>query len=158
METAIDEKEALNRMARFCSTAEHCRAEIEEKLRKWSLPHEVIKRIITTLEKEQYVDEARFSRAFIRDKYRFDKWGKMKIAQALKLKHIPETTSRPLMAEVIDPEEYLSLLRSLLNAKRRSLHVENDYELKGKLIRYALGRGFEMDDIARCIDLSEEKE
>ena len=82
----------------------------------------------------------------------------MKIAQALKLKHIPETTYRPLMAEVIDPEEYLSLLRSLLNAKRRSLHVENDYELKGKLIRYALGRGFEMDDIARCIDLSEEKE
>ena len=154
----IDEKEALNRMARFCSAAEHCRAEIEEKLRKWSLPNETINRIITTLEQEQYVDEARFCRAFIRDKYRFDKWGKMKIAQALKLKHIPETTYRPLMDEAVDSEEYRSILRSLLNAKRRSLHTENDYELKGKLIRYALGRGFELDDIARCIDLSEENE
>lgn len=158
METAIDEKEALNRMARFCSTAEHCRAEIEEKLRKWSLPHEVIKRIITTLEKEQYVDEARFSRAFIRDKYRFDKWGKVKIAQALRLKHIPEAIYIPLMSEVVDQEEYQAILCKLLSAKRRSLHAESDYELNAKLVRYALGRGFEITDIGRCIDLPEENE
>ncbi len=154
----IDEKEALKRMTHLCSMAEHCRAEIEEKLRKWSLSGESIKRIVNTLEQESYVDEARFSRAFSRDKYRFDKWGKAKIAQALRIKHIPETTYIPLMNEVVDQEEYLSILRALLNAKRRSLHAESEYKLKEKLIRYALGRGFEMDDIARCIDLSEENE
>lgn len=158
MDTTIDEKEALSRMTNFCAKAEHCRAEIEEKLRKWSLPGEAIRRIVHTLEEENYVDEARFSRAFIRDKYRFDKWGKTKISHSLKLKRIPETTYIPLINEVVDEEEYLSILRTLLEAKRRSLHADNDYELRNKLVRYALGRGFGIDDIAKCIDLPEENE
>lgn len=158
MDTVIDEKEALNRMARFCSTAEHCRTEIEEKLRKWSLSDEVVKRIIRTLEQENYVDEGRFCRAFIHDKYRFDKWGKVKIAQALRLKHIPVSTYAPIMDEVIDEDEYLNLLRNLLNAKLRNIRAKNSYELRAKLVRYALGRGFEMEDIDRCIDFPEENE
>ena len=158
MNTVIDEKEALSRITRFCSMAEHCRAEIEEKLRKWGLPGDAIKRIINTLEQESYVDEARFSRAFIRDKYRFDKWGKVKIAQTLRLKHIPEAIYIPLMSEVVDQEEYQAILCKLLSAKRRSLHAESDYELNAKLVRYALGRGFEITDIGRCIDLPEENE
>ena len=158
MDTVIDEKEALNRMARFCSTAEHCRKEIEEKLRKWSLSDEAVKRIIRALEQENYVDEVRFCRAFIHDKYRFDKWGKVKIAQVLRLKHIPVSTYAPIMDEVIDEDEYLNLLRNLLNAKRRSIRAKNSYELRAKLVRYALGRGFEMEDIDRCIDFPEENE
>ncbi len=153
----IDEKEALKRMTRLCSTTEHCRAEIEEKLRKWNLPDEAIERIASILEQESYVDEARFSRAFIHDKFRFNKWGKAKITQALRLKHIPASMSAPLMNEVIDEEEYLALLRNLLDTKRRNIHAANRYELKAKLVRYALGRGFEMEDIERCIDLPEEK-
>ena len=42
----ITEEEALNRMAAYCSAAEHCKAEVNEKLQKWGLPYEVINRII----------------------------------------------------------------------------------------------------------------
>ena len=38
----ITEEEALNRMAAYCSAAEHCKAEVNEKLQKWGLPYEVI--------------------------------------------------------------------------------------------------------------------
>ena len=79
----ITETEALNRVAAYCSTAEHCRAEIAEKLQRWGIAYDAIDRIINRLEQEKYIDEERFCRAFINDKYRFAKWGKMKIGQAL---------------------------------------------------------------------------
>ncbi len=153
----ITETEALNRVAAYCSTAEHCRAEITEKLQRWGIAYDAIERILNRLEQDKYIDEERFCRAFINDKYRFAKWGKVKIKQALQLKKISSITYYPLLNE-IDEEEYLSILRDLLNSKRKSVRAENEYELNGKLMRFAFSRGFEMNDIRRCIDISDENE
>ena len=153
----ITETDALSRLAAYCSTAEHCRAEVTEKLQRWGMPYDAIGRIINRLEQESYIDEERYCRAFIHDKYRFAKWGKVKIKQALQLKKIPSVTYHSFLNE-IDEEEYLSILRDLLNSKRKSVRAENEYELNGKLMRFAFSRGFEMKDIRRCIDLSDENE
>ena len=40
----------------------------------------------------------------------------------------------------------------MLQAKRRQLKVANEYEANGRLIRFALGRGFTMDIIRQCLD------
>ena len=153
----ITETEALNRVAAYCSTAEHCRTEIAEKLQRWGIAYDAIDRIINRLEQEKYIDEERFCRAFISDKYRFAKWGKMKIGQALQLKKISSSFYRPYLNE-IDEEEYHAVLQKLLAAKRKSVRAENEYELNGKLVRFALSRGFEMKDICRCIAVSEEND
>lgn len=149
------ETEALSRLEAYCSTAEHCRAEVAEKLQRWGVPYDAIERIIRRLEQEKYIDEERFCRAFIRDKYRFDKWGKVKIGQALMLKKIPQRTFFLLMNE-IDEEEYMGILEKLLSAKRKSIRAANEFELNNKLVRFALSRGFEMKDIRRCIEVSDE--
>lgn len=153
----ITETEALSRVAAYCSTSEHCRAEIVEKLQRWGMAYDAMDRILDRMEQEKYIDEERFCRAFIRDKYRLAKWGKVKIGQALQLKKISSMTFRPLLNE-IDEEEYLSILRDLLVSKRKSVRADNDFELNGKLMRFALSRGFEMKDIRRCIDVSDENE
>ena len=155
--TNITETEALNKVAAYCSAAEHCRAEISEKLQRWGLPYDAINRILKRLVDEKYIDEERFCRAFVNDKYRFAKWGKVKIAQALQLKKVPYNTCRQFLNE-IDEEEYLSILDRLLTAKRKSIHAENEYELNGKLKRFALSRGFEMKDSRHCIQLSDEND
>ncbi|OKZ09374.1 MAG: hypothetical protein BHV75_12835 [Bacteroides oleiciplenus] len=155
--TNITETEALSKVAAYCSTAEHCRAEVSEKLQRWGLPYDAIERILERLENEKYIDEERFCRAFVNDKYRFAKWGKVKIAQALQLKKISYNVYRRFLNE-IDEEEYLSILDGLLLAKRKSVHAGNEFELNGKLMRFALSRGFEMKDISRCIQLSDENE
>lgn len=153
----ITESDALSRVAAYCSTAEHCRAEVTEKLQRWGIAYDAIDRILNRLEQEKYIDEERFCRAFINDKYRFAKWGKVKIGQALQLKKIPQTTYMRFLNE-IEGEEYLSILRGLLATKRKSVHAENEYELNGKLIRFALSRGFEMKDIRNCLELSDEND
>ena len=35
--------------------------------------------------------------------------------------------------------------------KKRSVKANTDYERNGKLIRFAIGRGFEMEEILRCV-------
>lgn len=155
--TEITEKDALSRMAAYCASSEHCRAEVAEKLQRWGIAYDAIDRIIERLEQEQYIDEERYCRAFVRDKYRFAKWGKVKIGQSLQLKKISPRVYRAFLDE-IDEEEYFSILQKLLAAKRKSVSAENDYELNCKLVRFALSRGFEMKDIRRCIDVSDENE
>lgn len=153
----ITESEALSRVAAYCSTSEHCRAEITEKLQRWGIAYDAVERILDRLVEEKYIDEERYCRAFIRDKYRFAKWGKVKIMQALQQKKISWHTFFPFLDE-IEEEEYLAILRDLLDKKNKSIHAENEYELNGKLIRFALSRGFEMKDIRRCMAISDENE
>lgn len=153
----ITETDALSRLAAYCSTAEHCRAEVAEKLQRWGIPYDAIDRIIGRLEQEKYIDEERFCRAFIHDKYRFAKWGKVKIGQALQLKKIPQRVYWQYLNE-IDEDEYLAVLNDLLAAKRKSVRADNEFELNGKLVRFALSRGFEMKDIRHCIALSDEND
>lgn len=155
--TEMTETEALSRVSAYCSTAEHCRAEIAEKLQRWGIAYEAIDRILDRLEQEKFIDEERYCRAFINDKYRFAKWGKVKIGQALQLKKIASSVYRPYLNE-IDEAEYLSILQALLTTKRKSVRAENEYERNAKLIRFALSRGFEMKDIRRCMDVSDEND
>ena len=105
----------------------------------------------------EVIDDERFCRAFVNDKFRFAKWGKMKIAQGLYMKKIPSDVAWRYLNE-IDEEEYLSILRALLASNRKSIHAADDYELNGKLMRFAMSRGFELKDIKRCIDVPEEEE
>ncbi|KAA6333584.1 Regulatory protein RecX [termite gut metagenome] len=146
----MTENEALNRMAAYCSGAEHCRVEVREKLLRQELDENAIERILNRLEKETFVDNERYARSFINDKIRFDKWGKLKIKQALYFKQIPqEIVSGEL--EKIDEEEYLSLLRDILERKKKTIRAKDAYEQKGELMRFALGKGFEMEDIEKCM-------
>jgi regulatory protein len=128
----ITETEALNRVAAYCSTAEHCRAEIAEKLQRWGIAYDAIDRIINRLEQEKYIDEERFCRAFINDKYRFAKWGKMKIGQALQLKKISSSVYWPYLNE-IDEEEYHAVLQKLWRQSQGRLHLRQSGMAKERL-------------------------
>ncbi|KAA6332358.1 Regulatory protein RecX [termite gut metagenome] len=146
----MTENEALNHMATYCSKAEHCHADICEKLRRQELGEDAIERILSRLEAEGFIDEKRYTRSFVNDKFRFAKWGKMKIRQALFFKQIPSGVVEKGLGE-LNENEYLSVLRELIEKKKKSIQDENEYEQKGRLIRFALGKGFEIKDIEKCI-------
>jgi regulatory protein len=119
-------------------------------LQEWGLPLEREEAVLQYLQTEKFIDEQRYSIAFVRDKYRFNSWGRAKIAQALKLKRIPSVCISKALEE-IDDEEYMASLLDQLERKDRSVKARNDYERNGKLIRFAMGRGYEMGDILSCL-------
>ncbi|MDD3038540.1 regulatory protein RecX [Bacteroides sp.] len=156
MSAQLTEEEALNKVASYCSSAEHCRAEINDKLQRWGIAYGAITRILSQLEAEKYIDDERYCRAFVTDKFRFAKWGKVKIAQGLYMKKIPSDMVWRYLNE-IDEEEYLLILNGLLATKRKSIHAQNEFEQNQKLIRFAMSRGFEIKDIKRCIEVLEDE-
>ena len=125
-------------------------SDIEAKLGRYDLTEEERTRILRHLVEEKYVDDRRYAEAFVRDKYRFNKWGRIKIAQGLRMKGIDSETIKGAM-EAIDEAEYMSILQDLIKAKRKSTTGKSNYEINGKLIRFATGRGFEFAAIRQCL-------
>ena len=151
----LSEEEARLRLTALCAQGEHCSYEMEEKMRKWGISEEAQARIMAHLVNERYIDDERYCRAYIRDKIHYNKWGRRKIEQGLYLKRIDRSLSSAALNEV-DDEEYLQVLRPMLKAKWRTIKGGSDYERSGKLIKYALSRGFTFDIIRQCIDDADE--
>jgi regulatory protein len=154
MKKAITEQEAYLQLAALCAQAEHCQQEMRDKMRRWELDETAQNRIVARLVKERYIDDERYARAFVKDKIRYNKWGRRKVQQALWLKHIDSEIQQRVLDE-IDEKEYLDVLRPLLKQKRKSIRAMSDYELRQKLVRFALGRGFGFDIIRQCLDVDD---
>ena len=154
MKKDMTEQEAYLQLAALCAQAEHCQQEMRDKMRRWELDETVQNRIIDRLIKERYVDDERYARAFVKDKIRYNKWGRRKVQQALWQKHIDAEIQQQVLDE-IDEKEYLDILRPLLKQKRKSIKAESDYELNQKLVRFALGRGFGFDIIRQCLNVDD---
>lgn len=151
------EQEAYLSLAALCAQAEHCQWEMLEKMRCWELSDEAQARVMERLMKERYVDDERYARAFVKDKVRYNKWGRRKVEQALWQKHIGDSVRQQVLDEV-DDDEYISILRPMLQQKRKSTKASSDYELNGKLIKFAMSRGFTMDIIKQCVNVEDDDE
>ena len=139
----------------MCSTAEHCQSEMLKKLRDWEIPEEDQASIMQFLVSERYVDDARYARAYAREKHLYAGWGPRKIEQGLKLKRIGANDIDDALAEV-SFDDFVESLRRIIASKRRSVKASSDYERNGKLIRFAMSRGFTYDQIKCCLDVSDD--
>ena len=157
MKKEMTAQEAYLQLAALCAQAEHCEQEMRDKMKRWEIDESVQNQVIGRLTKERYIDSERYARAFVKDKIRYNKWGRRKVQQALWLKRIDEEIQQRVLDE-IDEKEYLNVLRPLLKQKRKSIKAQSDYELNQKLVRFALGRGFTFDIIRQCLDVDEDME
>ena len=141
----LTEEQVFQKLSALCASAEHCSYEMAEKMKKWQVADGVQARVMERLVNDKFVDDERYCRLFVRDKIRYNKWGRRKVEQALYMKRIPADVSARVLDEV-DHETYVDILRPLLQAKRKSVKAGSDYELECKLIKFALGRGFSVEE------------
>ena len=153
----MTEEQALLKLTTLCTKAEHCSQEMLDKMKKWGLEEEAIARNMEFLTQKKFIDDERFARFFINDKIKYNKWGRRKVEQALWLKHIPKEISDPIFEEIED-DMYTETLLPLMKSQYKSIKAKNDYERSMKLIRFALGRGYSMDVIHKCIDKMKEED
>jgi len=135
-------KIALNKAMNQCSRREYCSDEIRRKLLAWNVENSEAEKILSILYKENYINDLRYAKAFVRDKFNLNKWGKVKLSVYLRKKNIPANIIR-LAIDSIDNEAYLRLLKNLIADHRKSVKAKNQFEMKAKLLRYGLSKGFE---------------
>ena len=153
---AMTGQQAYVKLTALCARSEHCQHDMLEKMRQWGVSAEEQAEVMQRLVNERYVDDGRFARAFVLDKVRYNKWGRRKVEQALWLKHIDSDIQQRVLDE-ISTDDYVQVLRPLLQQKRKTTKAASPYELNQKLIRFALGRGFGFDVIRECLDGVEEE-
>ncbi len=135
----------LNSLASACSKAELCSRDVLQKaLKKTDGDRAAAGEIVARLQSEGFIDDSRYAAAFAREKSSLTGWGPVKIRFALKEKGIDQAVIDSALSE-IDPERAGARLSNLLEAKRKSL--EGDPQIKFKLIRFALSRGYEYPEV-----------
>jgi len=135
-------KIALEKAMAQCSRREYCSDDIRNKLSLWGVDNDDIGKILRILISDNFINEPRYATAFVRDKFKYNKWGKVKISAHLRGKKVPQDIISSAL-ESIDNDLYIKLLRELIEAHRKSVKAKNQYDLKAKLLRYGLSKGFE---------------
>lgn len=135
-------KTALNRAMALCASREYASEDIRLKLYSWGLDTSGTISVMSKLTKENFVNDKRYSEAFVKDKYNQNKWGKVKIAAHLRAKSIPSEFIESALA-AIDDKEYRQTIRDILTSHRRFIKAKNQFDLKGKLLRFGFSKGFE---------------
>ena len=146
----ITPAEAINKAAAYCTLCERCINEVSTKLTAWGILPAEQNKIIERLLSEGFIDEGRYCRAFVNDKLRFNRWGRIKITAALRDKRLPQELIKEAI-EQIDEEEYTQVLRDVISIKHKELKGKEDYATQQKLIRFAASRGFEPGNILKII-------
>ncbi len=141
---AIDIGTARLKIARYCTYQERAHSEIEQKLYSYKLGYDDVHELLAWLITENYLNEERFAIAFAGGKFRLKKWGKIKIKQHLQQKKVSEFSISTALAK-INKEDYWQTIEYLITKKSASTTAKNVFELRNKIARYVIGKGFESE-------------
>ncbi len=144
-------KKYLIQAQRLCSRQEKCISDLMIKLRKWEISNNDAKIIIHSLVNDGFIDEKRFAKLFANEKARLNKWGPIKIRMALRSKGICENDI-DLALDEVSKTQTDETLTSILSRKASSFKYSSIQDLKGKLIRFGVSRGFELGEVIEVIN------
>ena len=143
--------QALPKIQHYCAYQERCHAEVTDKLYSFGLLKSEVDQLVTQLIEDNYLNEERYARSFVNDKFKFNRWGRKKIEYQLKTKKVSPYNIKTGM-KAIDEDDYLALLKKEVISKMDSLKKERDSQTKtAKIYQYLIGRGFESGLIGEAL-------
>jgi regulatory protein len=144
-------KEAYSKMAQLCSRSEQCSADIRKKMVAYEIMDELVEEIISKLKAEKFLDDERYVKAYVADKFKLNKWGKIKIRHYLKAKGLSDNLIEIGLNEIKE-EQYKKTLVSTLKEKAKKVKSDDKFDKMGQIIRFAQSRGFEPEIIHRYLN------
>ena len=139
---AYDLNLARQKIQAFCVYQDRCHQDVLKKLKSWGLFSETVNLLLGELEDSNFLNEERFSRSFVRGKFRIKKWGRIKISNALQRRDINQDIIAKVLTE-INEQDYFDTLIVLLKKKDAIEKEPNSIKRKVKLTRYLASKGFE---------------
>lgn len=134
--------EAQKKLEHYCAYQERCHKDVREKLRDMRMIPEAIDTIIVKLIEDNYLNEERFAKTFVRGKFRIKKWGKIRLVRELKMREISKYSIDKALNE-IDEDDYWETLDNLVKKRINQVNENNRYKKKRKVADYLLYRGWE---------------
>lgn len=148
--------EIKQKLVNYCVYQDRCHQEVEQKMWDYLLIPEAKEEILLYLMKENYLNEERFTRSYIRGKFYMKSWGRNKIRNHLKFKGVSEKLINSCFDE-IDEDDYHKTLTKLFHNYSSKIKGLQVYQKNSKTIKYLMGRGFEYEEIRRVVEEGEEE-
>ena len=145
METSVKKK-----IEYFCAYQERCHTDVINKLNKLGVFGDEVDEYICYLIDENYLSETRYSEAFIRGKFNYNNWGRIKIIRELKVKNISEWNINNALKQ-IDDKEYEKKLNKICDKQIQQINGSSS-EIRNKVIRRLTQKGWETDLIIKCLN------
>ncbi len=142
-------EQALRSLMWVCARAEKSSGDAMRLMRTWGVPEADREGVLEKLIDQKFIDDERFAMAYVREKSRLSGWGEHRIRRMLASKNV----DREVIDKALEQIEGQGgeQLEQMLKRKLKSAKAANDYELRGKLLRYGLGLGHEYDDVITAI-------
>lgn len=141
--STLTPQEALTKLMDYCSRMERSAFDVRQKLYKWQMSKQDSESIIDRLYDENFLSDERYLASYIKGKFIYNKWGKIKIKYNLKLKGFPDLLIENTIDDIICDNEYEELVSDQIRKKNLTIKDDNQYSRKAKLLRYAQSRGYD---------------
>lgn len=138
----IDYETALSKLQRYCAYQDRCHQEVRSKLLNLGVYGDTLEEVMAELITENFLNEERFARSYVRGKFRIKNWGRSRIKQELKLRKISAYCIKKGLTEIKE-EDYLETINKLITKKDKHLKEPNAFKRNAKLANYVIGKGFE---------------
>jgi len=135
-------EEAQKALEHYCAYQERCHKEVIRKLQDMHMIPEAIEMIVARLIQDNYLNETRFAKAFVRGKFVNKKWGKNRLVNELKQRDI-STYNINLALKQIEDSDYHHTLDDLARKRLKVIKETNIWKKRKKLSDYLLYRGWE---------------
>ncbi len=137
------------KMANYCIYQDRCHWEVEQKMKEFVLIAEAKDELRLFLLQNDFLNEERFTKSYVRGKFKQKKWGKKKIKIHLLQKMISEKMITDALKSEIDDKDYKNCLAQLLEKQLPS--TDFSFAQKNKAIQYLLQKGYEYDTILETL-------
>ncbi|MBE9488192.1 MAG: RecX family transcriptional regulator [Bacteroidetes bacterium] len=138
---------ALSKLMDTCSKREICESKAIEFLWRWKVNVEHHNEILESLISNKFIDNERYARLYVKGKKNLSSWGKGKIKENLSIKRIDKEIIKNVLEEEYSNEENIENLKKALSKKMKSTKYKDEYDLRNKLVRFGISRGFEYENV-----------
>lgn len=143
-------EQALAALMRLCARAEKSSGDALRLMRSWGVEPAAREGVLRQLIAQRFIDDERYTEAFVREKSRLNGWGIHKIRQALQRKGVDRALIEQGLQK-LDTQQNSLRLKEQLQRKARSVKAANAYEKRTKLVRYGLSLGFDYELVGECV-------
>lgn len=135
-------EEALAKLQSYCAYQDRCHKEVAQKLKKMRMISQASEQIIIALIEGDFLNEERFSMAFVRGKFKIKKWGRRRLASELKQRNISKFLIQKALGQISE-RDYKATFEALVHKKAESITGGSIAKKRKKLADYLLYRGWE---------------
>mgnify|MGYP002625498955 CR=1 FL=1 len=151
MEREMTFDEALSRCQMLAARSECCSSDMMLKMQRWQVPADIRQRVLKQLIDEKFIDDNRYAISFVRDKTRFNHWGRIKTTLMLRQKKIAPAAIDNAFAE-LPKTDYQKALTYESDKKLKQLRTLQPFERRQKTAAYLIQKGFEPDLVFKNLD------